>query len=127
MPVEYEIKVEPEDIDYHGNCMASGDDAVDRETEEWIASELDRGNIAAWCSVVVFARFEDFEGIDSLGGCSYKSMTDLEENLIPEMKKNALASLKAHMQRAIEFSVRDAKEHVKTARKALKALEGNES
>ena len=127
MPVEYEVKIEPEDIDYHGNCMASGDEAQDRECEEWIASELDSGNIAAWCSVVVFARFEGFQGIDSLGGCSYKSMKDLEKDLIPEMKENALASLKAHMQRAINFSVKDAQEHVKAACKALKALEGNES
>jgi len=126
MPVEYEIKVEAEQEDYHGNVSAI-DDATDRENEQWVTDELNRGNEAAWCSVVVIARFEGFQGIDSLGGCSYKSMKDLEKNLLPEMKENALESLKAHMKRAIEFAVKDAREYVKIARKALKALEGNKS
>src|SRR3990172_8959473 len=108
MPVEYEIKVEAEQEDYHGNVSAI-DDATDRENEQWVTDELNRGNEAAWCSVVVIARFEGFQGIDSLGGCSYKSMKDLEKNLLPEMKENALESLKAHMKRAIEFAVKDAR------------------
>jgi hypothetical protein len=127
MPVEYEITIEDEELDFRGNYIASGDDAYDRKCEEWIASELDRGNQAAWCWVCVTARFEGFKGSDSLGGCSYKSMKDLEKNLIPEMKVNARADLLANIRRASTEAVKDARAYARKAKAALKALEGSGS
>jgi hypothetical protein len=126
-PVEYEVRVEPEDLPYKGNCMASGDEDYDREVEQWITDELNKGNEYAWCGVMVIARFEGFEGVDSLGGCSYKSMADLEEDLIPEMKENALANLRQEIQQIADHVVENAEEKAKQARAVLAKLERAES
>jgi hypothetical protein len=120
MPVEYEIKVEAEQEDYRGDFSDSRD-------VQWVTNELNRGNQAAWCWVCVTARFEGFEGVDSLGGCSYESMKDLEKNLIPEMKVNARSDLLANIRRASTEAVKDARAYAHKAKTALKALEGSES
>jgi len=70
------LKCEPEEMDYVGNCMASGDQTIDRQAEQWIRDQLEAGNEWAWCCVTVTVSWEGFEASDHLGGCSYQS----EEN-----------------------------------------------
>lgn len=120
MPVEYEITIEADEADYHGNCMASGDDAVDRESEQWITDQLNSGNELAWCWIEVRASFEGFEGTDSLGGVSVRNRAELDE-LIKDhgMKENALASLCQN----IEATVPRCEARIVAARAALKSLE----
>lgn len=76
---EIELTCEPELESIEGNCSAI-DPEIDRETEEWIRSELESGNEWAWCTVTVTVRWEDHEASDSLGCCSYKSEKDFQKN-----------------------------------------------
>jgi hypothetical protein len=116
MPVEYEIKVEAEQEDYRGDFSDSRD-------VQWVTNELNRGNQAAWCWVCVTARFEGFEGVDSLGGCSYRSMKALEKDLIPEMKENALESLRTEIKEVAAQSIRKARIEACKAKGALAKLD----
>jgi len=82
--------------------MASGDDDIDREAEEWILAQLESGNDWAWCRVRVTARWKGFEGSDSLGACSYKSEADFctEDGYFADMKQAALDELNEAVQDA---------------------------
>lgn len=122
MPIEYEIRIEPEEMDYHGNCSAIDPD-TDRENEQWITDQLSSGNGLAWCWVEIKATFEGYEGSDSLGGCSYKSRADLEEGLIPEMKENALANLRAKLKRIQVEGPKDARKAARVAKVTLAKLD----
>lgn len=82
--VEFKVEIEHE-ID--------GPDFDDAETQAWIEKELDRDNVFAWCWVRVTATWNGLEGEDALGGCSYRNARDLEENLLGDMRANALADL----------------------------------
>lgn len=42
--VTYTIEVHPEDIPVRGNAISSGDDALDREVEDSILSDLEAAN-----------------------------------------------------------------------------------
>lgn len=91
--ITYKIICEAEDIPYTGNCSAV-DEETDRETEEWIASELERGNRWAWCYVLVEAHCEGYRGADGLGGCSYESQEAFErDGYYGEMQAAARADL----------------------------------
>ncbi len=70
-------------------------DFDDRETEEWIRSELASDNQWAWCVVTVTAKWGGFEGSDHLGGCSYKSEEDFRQpgGYFDDMVKAALETL----------------------------------
>lgn len=70
--VVFTLAVEDEHIPFVGNCMASGDAAVDKEAEDEIRTQLESGNVWAWCSVAVTARWEapngeTFSASDYLG------------------------------------------------------------
>jgi hypothetical protein len=120
--VSYEIIIEPEDMDFRGNCSARGTE-VDSETEQWIASELRSGNECAWCWVKVVARFEGYTGEDSLGGCSYRSRADLDAELIPGMKDEARAILRNAIEYRTRGAVRDARAEARKAKIALAKLD----
>jgi Rad3-related DNA helicase len=120
--VSYEVAIEPEDMDFHGNCSAI-DAETDRAAEQWIADELARGNELAWCWVKVVARFEDYKGEDSCGGCSYKSRADLDANLIPNMKAEARAVLRNAIEYRTKGAVRDARKEARIAKIALAKLD----
>jgi len=95
--VTFTLEIEPECEPYVGNCSAI-DPETDREQEDWIRRELDAGNVAAWCSVVVRATWETptgrtIVGIASLGACSYRSVMEIRRELYPEMCENALDDL----------------------------------
>lgn len=96
--VVFYLECEPEDIPVRGNCMASGDDAFDKECEDKILAELDDGNEWAWCCVKVTARLNQcpsLEGNAFLGGCSYESEEDFikHSGYYEDMKRQALADL----------------------------------
>ena len=71
--VTFEVTIEAEDQPVRGN-FASGDDELDRADEDAIIARLDRGDVEAWCGVVVKATWEfdgqTYEGVDSIWGCS---------------------------------------------------------
>lgn len=92
--VEFEVLCEPEDISYVGNCSAI-DEETDRQAENWIAEQLDAGNLWAWCQVIVKACWEEFEGIATLGGCSYQSEREFCQpgGYYVDLRKEALADL----------------------------------
>ena len=76
------IICEPEYARIEGNCSAI-DPETDRETENYIRAELEAGNEWAWCIVTVFCEIEHndetFEGLASLGACSYLSEVDFKD------------------------------------------------
>lgn len=69
--VEFELDTEPELDSFEGNVLASGDDEEDRKAEEEIRERLQRGDISAWCILVVHAKWKGYEGVASLGGYSF--------------------------------------------------------
>jgi hypothetical protein len=94
--ITYTLEIEPEDTPIRGHAMASGDDASDRETEDWIIAELNRGNEWAWCVVKVTARYPGlaFEGTDYLGTCSYRNEADFKaDGYWGDMQEQARADL----------------------------------
>lgn len=89
----FEIDCEPEDVSIEGNCSAI-DPVTDRETAEWIRSELDSGNVWAWCYVRVRATFRRFTGSDTLGCCSYRSQADFKLcGYYADMQREACAQI----------------------------------
>lgn len=87
------LACEVDQIEIRGNCSAI-DPATDKETEEWIRSELNRGNDWAWCHVNVIATHDGYVGVDSLGCCSYKSEKDFRNGpYYTDMVNQALTEL----------------------------------
>lgn len=104
MDIEYELTREEELDSWRGNASASGDDEHDREVEQWIEDQIDRGNDWAWCCAKVTARItlngHDFEGVDYLGQCSYASEADFRadayfEDMCEQAREDLLATLRA--------------------------------
>jgi hypothetical protein len=99
--VVFSLECQPEDILIEGNAMASGDDEVDRQAEQWVKDQLNRGNEWAWCYVRVVATWaapngETFTGAAGLGACSYESEKDFREGgYYPDLCDEALADLNA--------------------------------
>lgn len=92
--VEFSTTLEPEcDEPFEGNCLASGDEAEDKKQEDWVRSELARGNEAAWCVVITRAKWGDVEAFASLGACSYESIDAALADV--DMKEEALEQLNA--------------------------------
>lgn len=96
----FEVYVYPEEMDFQGNVSAVDDD-TDAEQEAWVREQLENGNTYAWCYVVVTARWEGFEGSACLGGCSYASWRDIETDLLPDMREEALATLNEEIAGAV--------------------------
>ena len=94
--IKFTLRCEPEHMPVRGNAMASGDEDVDRETEDKIIADLEGGNQWAWCSVTVSASWAGFTGTDHLGGCSYPSAEsfqqrgDYYEDMIAEALRDLL-------------------------------------
>lgn len=75
--VEYRVEVEAEHTPVRGNAQASGDDADDKAVEDTILTALERGQVEAWCRLVVTAHYTDeqgneYTGSGSLGCCSFE-------------------------------------------------------
>ena len=100
--VTFTLEIEPEDLEIRGNALASGDDAEDREAEDSIIAQLESGNLWAWCSVKVTATAGGVEGVDYLGGCSYRDTAEFIQpgGYYDDMKAEALAELKVRLAEA---------------------------
>jgi hypothetical protein len=98
--VEYDVQPHEEHEDFHGH-FTSDEPELDRQLEQWIEGELERGNLWAWCSARVSATWTDpvaeetFHGYAYLGGCNYKSEEDFcaEGGYYPQMKEEAYEDL----------------------------------
>lgn len=77
--VEYTIDAVMDDLQVRGNAIATGNDADDKACEDQIILRLNQGDIWAWASVKVTARWNGLEGIDYLGGCSYRDEKDFKQ------------------------------------------------
>jgi len=96
--VEFVLECEEEHIPVRGNLSVSGDDAQDRKDENKVLRQLEYGNQWAWCSVKMTAKYKEFEGVDYLGGCSYKSEKDFREGgYFEDMKVQALEALNTNI------------------------------
>ena len=87
--VRFSVEPEEEEMDFHG-YYKSDEPESDRQLERWIERQLEMGNQWAWCSVRLTASWTDrfhrkwsgefgdkeYEGIDYIGGCSYKNERD---------------------------------------------------
>ena len=102
--VTYTIEVHPEDIPVRGNAMVSGDDALDREVEDSILSDLEAGNEWAWCTVEVIAHWGEHTGSAFLGCCSHKNMADFQNNSgdYEQMQIDARANLEARLRMMVQ-------------------------
>jgi hypothetical protein len=96
--VEFEVTIEPEDIPVRGNASGWGE-PEDTEYANEIIKRLDRGDLEAWCVVIVKATWSGYVGYDSLGACSFVHSGALLQNEIDatahdhEMKDRALDDL----------------------------------
>lgn len=96
--VTFKLKMVQDSEPIKGNVMASGDDTVDAEAEQWVESQLADGNDWAWCIVTVTATYRSFEGDDALAGCSYESEEAFKAcPYYEDMRKVALENLNNSM------------------------------
>lgn len=126
--VAYDLRIEPEDISFEGNCSAI-DPETDRNQEEWIRRELASGNDLAWCWAQVTAKVDGFEGSDSLGGISCRDREEFDRVFLPEMRRNALADLRRQLSdlasgKVERETVREIRKRARAARAVLAALPG---
>jgi len=96
--VEFTLDVEPEcDSTVEGNAMCSGDDAADKKYEQELLARLERGDTSAWCVLIVKAKWNGHEGVDTLGCVTLKEDADEEDARemadMHGMEANALAYL----------------------------------
>jgi hypothetical protein len=98
--VTFTLEAEEEHIPVRGNVLCSGDDALDRATEDEIIARLDRGDVWAWACVTVTATYtmpdsgETLVGRAYLGGCSYAGAEDFKrDGYYEDMKIEALEEL----------------------------------
>lgn len=75
--VTFTVEIEAEDLEVRGHFM-SGDPEYaeqDRALEDRIIAAANRGDVEAWCCIVVKATWETdgdtFVGTDHLGACSF--------------------------------------------------------
>lgn len=94
---EVNLGICDEMVPYVGNCSAI-DPEIDRMQEEWIRSELERGNSWAWCTAQVAVSYAGISYADSLGCCSYRSRRDFEVGgYYEDMVQTALDQLYARL------------------------------
>lgn len=98
--VTFSIEIEAEDIPVRGNALASGDDAADKEAEDAIIAQIESGDNWAWCTVFVYASWNDHRAQTNLGCCSYADEADFkgEGGYYEQMCADALDALNADLQ-----------------------------
>jgi hypothetical protein len=135
-----ELFCEPEEIEIEGNALASGDDAEDRNAENWIHDQLASGNEWAWCTAHVRVTYtdpatgDDLTSDQYLGGCSYLSRADFigskftitgprggkreSRGYYDDMIDEGIADIRAQLARRDHFATC---EHCKAVTKAARA------
>jgi hypothetical protein len=93
--VTFKLDVDFEDMEIRGNAIVSGDDDLDKKIEDELIERVNHDDVWAWASVKVTAEWEGFEGVDYLGGCSYKDQEEFEQQggYYQDMKLQALEDL----------------------------------
>ena len=89
----FKVECLPEDMQIKGNASAI-DEETDKAIEQEINRQLGNGNPWAWCTVKVTCYFDNgldgIEGVDYLGGCSYKDKADfVQGGYFEDMKAQA--------------------------------------
>lgn len=101
--VTFSVEIEAEDIPVRGNAMASGDDAADRECEDEIIARLDRGEVEAWCAVVVKATWKGYSATASIGACTLDRSYTTEDVIDGhDLRGEALESLNEQIASEVE-------------------------
>lgn len=102
--IEITIEIEPEHIPFKGNCRVSGDPVFDKSCEDWIQSQLEKGNEWAWCCVRVVGKWNDLVADDYLGCCSYESEKDFRQpgGYFEGMRLNVIEDLNKKVRKIIE-------------------------
>ena len=90
--VEFSLEIVEEEgeVDFD-----SGQPKRDKKIRKEILERLESGDSWAWCTVVVTAKRKSWEGVDSLGNCSYEDEADFcqEGGYYEGMKEYALEDL----------------------------------
>lgn len=97
--VEIVLRVEYEEAAVRGNALASGDAVEDKACEDEILARLNQGDVWAWATVTVEARYAGLVGRNSLGCCSYRDEAEFREpgGYFDDMKAEALADLQSEI------------------------------
>lgn len=94
--LRYRLTIEPEWDGPEGHFSLGSDD-YDREVIQAIRDDIESGNDWAWCTVRVGCTIPGYhaEGVDWLGGCSYKDEEDFcqEGGYYEDMKAESRAAL----------------------------------
>lgn len=87
-------------ISLHADHNPGRPDFDDAKDMEWIRTQVDAGNMWAWCVVTVEATLGDGEAIGqaTLGGCSYESRKAFEDSNLADMTSEALDDLWAQLE-----------------------------
>lgn len=90
--VEFTLKIEDDDCPMD---FDSGEPEKDAALRKELVDRLNRGDLWAWCTVVVTAKWKGWKGVDTLGGCSYESEADFrqDDGYFGDMKARALEDL----------------------------------
>jgi len=93
--VTFTVHAEEDYIPVRGNAMASDDPEFDKKVEDEIIARLEAGDVWAWASVTVRAKWNGFVGEDHLGGCCYWDEEDFKKSggYYEDMKAEALTAL----------------------------------
>ena len=96
--VNVTVKVEQSDIPVIGNVVGSGDDQYDKQMELQVLSELENGNVWAWCDVTVVVSLKGIENANfstfaSLSGCCYENEANFKEDGYFELVNQCLQQL----------------------------------
>jgi len=103
--VTFTLTCESEDLPILGDILASGDDALDKETADEVQAQLDAGNEWAWCCAKVTATWEDWSADEYLGGVSCKNEEDFrvgDKDYFDTMCDEALDRLNAQIAKVYE-------------------------
>lgn len=95
--VEFDLTIEEMDEHPRG-FFASDEPELDAQQVADIMNRLRQGDLWAWCSVKVTARWGGYSASDYLGGCSYDGERDfMSDQYYADMKHEALAGLNAKL------------------------------
>ena len=97
--VTFDLEAEQDLLPVAGNALASGDDEVDSKYNAEILARLAQGDIWAWASVTVTAKWGCFSGEACLGGCTYSGKEEFSQDVyFLQLCDDALADLQRHIQ-----------------------------
>lgn len=104
--VRFTVTAEQDCIPVRGNALASGNAAMDRETEDEIIARLNRGDVWAWACVIVEAHYRGLKGLTSMGACSYEDEADFRaDGYFADMCEEALDDLNRQREELCDCAV----------------------